>query len=133
MKLTTKSEYSLLSLIFIARNQNKNFIKTDDICSYYNIPKKYLEQLLIILKNNRYIKAKRGAGGGYKLNKTPQEISIAEIVRLMDGALAPTESVSTYFYSITPLTKEENVLKIFKKIRDFIADILENTTLKDLL
>lgn len=133
MKLTTKSEYSLLSLIFIARNQNKNFIKADDICSYYNMPKKYLEQLLIILKQNRYIKAKRGAGGGYKLNKSPNEITVAEIVRLMDGALAPTESVSTYFYSTTPLSKEENVLKIFKKIRDYIADILENTTLKDLL
>jgi Rrf2 family protein len=133
MKLTTKSEYSLLSLIFIARNQNKHFIKIDDICSYYEIPKKYLEQLLIILKQNRYIKAKRGAGGGYRLNKQPNEISIAEIVRLMDGALAPTESVSTYFYSTTPLSKEKNILTIFKKIRDFIADTLENTTLKDLL
>lgn len=133
MKLTTKSEYSLLSLIFIAKNQNENFIKIDDICSYYNIPKKYLEQLLIILKQNRYIKAKRGASGGYKLNKSPEEISLAEIIRLMDGALAPTESVSTYFYSITPLSKEEKILKIFKKIRDYIADILENTTLKDLL
>ena len=133
MKLTTKSEYSILSLIYIARSQNKNFIKIDDICSYYKIPKKYLEQLLIILKQNRYIKAKRGVGGGYRLNKIPQEISIAEIVRLMDGALAPTESVSTYFYSTTPLSKEEKVLKIFKKIRDFIADTLENSTLKDLL
>ena len=133
MKLTTKSEYSILSLIYIARNQNKDFIKIDDICSFYEIPKKYLEQLLIILKQNRYIKAKRGVGGGYRLNKTPQEISIAEIVRLMDGALAPTESVSTYFYSTTPLSKEEKILKILKKIRDFIADTLENTTLKDLL
>ncbi len=133
MKLTTKSEYSLLSLIYIAKNQDNNFIKIDDICSYYKIPKKYLEQLLIILKQNRLIKAKRGAGGGYKLNKSPEEITLAEIIRLMDGALAPTESVSTYFYSITPLSKEEKILKIFKKIRDYIADILENTTLKDLI
>ena len=133
MKLTTKSEYSLLALIFIARNQDKNFIKADDICSYYKISKKYLEQLLIILKQNRYIKAKRGAGGGYRLSKSPKEITVAEVVRLMDGALAPTESVSTYFYSTTPLSKENNVLTIFKKIRDYISSILENTTLYDLL
>lgn len=133
MKLTTKSEYSILSLIYIARNQNDDFVKIDNICSYYNLPKKYLEQLIMILKQNRYLKAKRGSSGGYRLTKKPEEISIADIIRLMDGALAPIESVSTYFYSKTPLEKEKKVINIFKQIRDYIADIMENTKLSDLL
>ena len=133
MKLTTKSEYSILALIFIARNQDDDYVKIDQICSYYELPKKYLEQLVLTLKQNRYLRARRGAGGGYRLIKDPKEISIAEVIRLMDGALAPTESVSTYFYSHTPLEKENKVLKIFKSIRDYIADIMENTSLEDLL
>ena len=133
MKLTTKSEYSLLAMIFIARNQNKGLVSLEDICSFYDLPKKYLEHLIIVLKQSRYLKAKRGSRGGYKLAKPTKDISIAEIIRLMDGALAPTESVSTFFYSQTPLEKEQNVLKIFRDIRDYISNILENTTLQDLL
>jgi Rrf2 family transcriptional regulator, cysteine metabolism repressor len=133
LKLTTKSEYSLLSLIYFARNIESDFITTEVIAEHYHMPKKYLEQLLVVLKQSRYLRAKRGAGGGYKLNKKPEEITVAEIVRLMDGALAPTESVSTHFYSHTPIEKEEKVLTIFRKIRDYIAMVLEKTTLKDLL
>ena len=109
------------------------FVKIDKICSFYNIPKKYLEQLLIILKQHGLLKAKRGYGGGYKLTKSPKEISVADVIRFMDGALAPTESVSTYFYSQTPLEKEIKVLKIFRSIRDYVSKLLENTTLDDLL
>ena len=131
MKLTTKSEYSLLALIYITRRKN-GYLKIDDICSYYDIPKKYLEHLLVILKQNRILKAKRGAGGGYKLAKSPDEITVAEIIRIMDGALAPTESVSQYFYASTPLEKEEKILGILKNIRDYVSQVLETTTLSDL-
>jgi len=133
MKLTTKSEYSILALIYIARKQKNDYVKIDDICTKYDIPKKYLEQLLIILKQNRFLKARRGPTGGYKLARPPENINLAEIIRLMDGALAATESVSKYFYSETPLSKEKKVIKIFHEIRDYIATLLEKTTLKELL
>jgi len=133
MKLTTKSEYSILALIHIARNNEKNYTKTEEISEKYSIPKKYLEHLLMILKQYRILKAKRGSYGGYMLTKKPEEISMAEIIRLMDGALAPTESVSQYFYSSTPLEKEKKVLSIFKEIRDYVSNKLENTKLSDLI
>ena len=133
MKLTTKSEYSILALIYITRNEKRGFIKIEEICSRYVISKKYLELLFSILKQNHYIRTKRGASGGYKLASPASKISIAEIIRLMDGALAPTESVSKYFFSSTPLAKEKKVMKIFKEIRDYIADRLENLTLADLV
>ena len=133
MKLTTKSEYSILALIHVARNQNKDFIKIEDICSKCDIPKKYLELLFSILKQNRYIKTKRGAGGGYKLAKPASRITIAEIIRLMDGALAPTASVSKYFFSSTPLSREKQLMKVLKEIRDYIANRLEELKLSDLI
>ncbi len=133
MKLTTKSEYSILALIYIARHQKKGFIKVEKICSHYGISKKYMELLLTILKQNKYVKTKRGAAGGYALAKPASKISIAEIIRLMDGALAPTESVSKYFFSDTPLAKERNVTKVFKGIRDYVAARLESLKLSDLI
>jgi len=133
MKLTTKSEYSMLALIYLARNENKGFVKIEEICSKFDISKKYLELLFSILRQNHYIKAKRGARGGYKLAKPSSRISVAEIIRLMDGALAPTESVSVYFFSPTPLSREKNLIKIFKEIRDYIANRLESVKLSDLV
>ena len=133
MKLTTKSEYSILALLYITRNGEKGFIKIEEICGKCEIPKKYLEFLFTTLRQNRYIKTRRGAGGGYRLARPAAEITVAEIIRLMDGALAPTESVSKYFFSSTPLSKEKKIMKVFKEIRDYISNRLESLTLADLV
>jgi Rrf2 family protein len=133
MKLTTKSEYSILALIYMARNDKNGFMKIDQICSRCDIPKKYLELLFMILRQNGYIKARRGTSGGYKLTKPASKISIAEIIRLMDGALAATESVSKYFFADTPLGREKKLIRVFKEIRDYISKRLENLTLADLV
>jgi Rrf2 family cysteine metabolism transcriptional repressor len=133
MKLTTKSEYSILAPVYMARNEKNGFMKIEEICSKCDIPKKYLELLFMILRQNRYIKTKRGTSGGYKLAKPASAINAAEIIRLMDGALAATDSVSRYFFSDTPLSKEKKIIKVFKEIRDYIAERLENLTLADLI
>ena len=133
MKLTTKSEYSILALIYMARNEKNGFMKIDEICSKCDIPKKYLELLFSILRQNRYVKTRRGTSGGYKLAKPASAINVAEIIRLMDGALAATESVSRYFFSDTPLAKEKKIIKVFKEIRDYISNKLEAVTLADLV
>ena len=133
MKLTTKSEYSLLALIYIARNEGHAFIKVEDISKEYGISKKYLEQILSSLKQARYIKTKTGASGGYKLAKPAKKISIAEIIRLMDGALAPTLAVSRYFFEHTPLEKEKKVMKFFKEIRNYVSGKVERLKISDLV
>lgn len=133
MKLTTKSEYSLLALIYIARHEKQGFIKIDDICHKYNIPKKYLEQLFLVLKQSCFLKARRGASGGYKLALPSEKISVAQIIRLMDGALAPTESVSMYFFAHTPLEREKKIMAVFKEIRNYLANKLEHLKLSDLI
>ena len=78
-------------------------------------------------------KSRRGVNGGYKLSTSPEEITIAEIIRLFDGALAAVESASENFYEETPLERSDKLLAIFKEIRNYIADYLENTTLAEWL
>jgi len=132
MKLTTKSEYALLALIYLARNRSDGFTPVEKIASARDIPPQFLEQILLILKRARYLRSQKGRNGGYALGKTPEQITIAEIIRLFDGALAPVESVSTYFYEPTPIEKEEKLIRLFKIIRDYISDMLEHTTLADI-
>ena len=133
MKLTSKSEYALLALIYLARNGGNNFVPVQLIASSQSIPPKFLEQILLILKRAAYVRSHRGQAGGYALGKPAELIHLAEIIRLFDGALAPTESVSAYFYESTPIEKEKNLLEVFRDIRNFISDKLENTTLADVL
>lgn len=132
MKLTTRSEYALLALIYLARRDPDEYISGEVIASEQGIPAKFLQQILLALKHARYVQSTKGQHGGYKLAKTPAEISLAEIVRLFDGALAPTESVSKYFYESTPIEKEHKLIDVFRDIRDFVADKLEGTTLEQM-
>jgi Rrf2 family protein len=132
MKLTSKSEYTLLALIFMARKPKGSYVKIEEICQAYDIPKKYLEQLLTIMRSNGLVKTRRGAEGGYALAKDSRDITAADIVRIMDGPIAPTDSVSRYFYQATPLEKEGTALELFRDIRDYAAKVMESKTLYDL-
>jgi len=134
MKLSAKSEYAFLALILLAEHYDSNkLISIAEIARQQDIPKKYLEQILLILKRAGFVKSYKGADGGYKLAKKPKLIHAAEIIRIMDGALAPVESVSKYFYEPTPIEKSKKLLAVFKQIRDYISDTLEKVTLADLI
>ena len=133
MKLSKKSEYACLALIDLCENEEIEWVKIIDISNRKSIPKKFLEQILVSLKNSGYIKSKKGADGGYRLNKKPNEISLAEIFRLMDGALAPVESVSKYFYENTPIEQSPKIISVFTDIRDYVSDKLEKTMFSDLI
>jgi len=133
MRLSNKSQYACLALICLSENYEKDFIRIEDIAKKKKIPKKFLEKILITLKNTRYIKSKPGLGGGYQLIKNPKKINIAEIIRLMDGPIAPVVSASKYYYANSPIERNKKLLNIFKEIRNHAASVLEKTTFADLL
>lgn len=133
MKLTSRSEYALLALLYLARQEADDLVSVDTIAKAQAIPPKFLEQILLTLKRARYLKSSKGQHGGYALGKPAEKISLAEVVRLFDGALAPTESVSVYFFEHTPIEKEKSLIRVFKEIRDYVSKKLENTTLADLV
>ncbi len=131
MRLTRRSEYALLALIHLARAKGEGFVTVAAMAEAQGLPAKFLEQLLMALKRARLVKSQKGPHGGYRLARPAEKISLAEVIRLLDGALAPTESVSTYFYEPTPVEREKRLLRVFKEIRDVISARLEKTTLAD--
>jgi Rrf2 family protein len=133
MKLTARSEYALLALLYLARNETGGYISVETIATAQKIPPKFLEQLMLALKRAHLLRSTKGQHGGYALAKSPGQITLAEVVRLFDGALAPTESVSENFYESTPIEKEQSLVKVFKDIRDYVSHKLETTTIGELL
>ena len=133
MRLTTRSEYALLALIHLGRHASSDFVSTETIARAQRIPLAYLEQILRALKRGRVVQSSKGQHGGYRLARPASEITIAEIVRQLDGALAPTQSVSERFYQPTPIEKETKMLALLRGIRSTIADKLERTTIAEVI
>jgi Rrf2 family protein len=131
MRLSHRSEYALLALVHLARHEGEGFLTVQAIAEAQDIPAKFLEQILLTLKRARYVRSMKGQRGGYHLARPATQVTLAEVIRLFDGALAPTESVSRYFYEPTPIEKEKALLKVFKDIRDQVSARLESTTLRD--
>lgn len=117
----------------MAREKKNGYVKTKGICDKYGFSKKYLDQILITLKNDRYVESKRSSKGGYRLALPANKINIAGVVRIMDGALAPSGAVSTYFYESSPIEKEKKMLSVLKDIREYTANKLEKLTIADLI
>ena len=133
MRLSRKSEYALLALVTLAKNYNSQLVTISDIAGENEIPQKFLEQILILLKQSGYVKSVRGPSGGYKLSKAPSEITTAEVFRSIDGPLAPVVSVSLHFYEKSPIERCPKLKNLLKDIRDYASQRLESTTLLDLI
>src|SRR5438045_40070 len=131
--ITKKSKYGLKALLFLARHQE--LIHISELSKSENIPQKFLEGILVELKNKGLLFSKRGKDGGYKLIKAPGQITFWQIIRILDGPLAPITCVSeTAYHKCEECIEDEEtclVRRIMKKVRDRTATILDNTTLDD--
>jgi Rrf2 family transcriptional regulator, cysteine metabolism repressor len=132
MRLSAASEYGCLALLAIAE-AGTEWCKRQNISERFPIPTSFLEQILHKLTSAGIVVSRRGASGGFRLARPAAEITIAEIVRTMDGALAPTRSVSPNFYQATPVEASRAYTALFREVRDAVAGILENTTLEDIV
>lgn len=119
-------------MVHLARCPEGEFVSVETISRAQAIPKKFLEQIMLILKRERCVRSAKGNRGGYQLARPADAIPLAEIIRLFDGALAPTESVSKYFYESTPIEREEKLVSVLRDIRDYISDKLETTSISQM-
>ncbi|MFC7442001.1 RrF2 family transcriptional regulator [Laceyella putida] len=132
MKVSTRGEYALRALIILGQ-QPQGVMTIADISDKTLVPISYLEHILLQLKHLGYVTSKRGSRGGYKINRSPEEIVIGEVIRKLEGPLAPMSCVSVTAYE--PCALEEICLlrPLWMLIRETVAELLENTTLADLL
>ena len=96
--LSKKSKYAIHALVYLAERDGQGPVQIGEIADSQNIPKKFLEAILLELKNGRILNSKKGKGGGYYLQRKPEEINLTEVIRLTNGAIALLPCVSLNFY-----------------------------------
>ncbi|MFZ9856925.1 MAG: RrF2 family transcriptional regulator [Roseiflexaceae bacterium] len=134
MRLSKRGEYGLRAMIRLARNQaNGEVMQLKSIAAQERIPIKYLEQIMLALKNAGLLHSKSGIGGGYSLAKPADTIMLGRIIRILDGPLAPIKCVSQIAYEPCNCPDEATcqLRAVMNDVRTAISDILDATTLAD--
>jgi len=134
--LSKKATYALKGLLVLAQEQDKGPILISELAERESMPKKFLEQILLELKHHGILQSKKGKGGGYFLGKNPNAITLGQVIRLIDGPLAPVPCVSQTAYSRCETCKDEatcGVRIVMKEVRDAIATVLDGMSLMDAL
>jgi len=133
--ISSKAKYGLHALIHLSEKYNTGPVLIADLARDEKIPKKFLELILLDLKNNGILESKKGKGGGYKLAKQPSDVKIGQVIRILDGPLAPVSCVSQTAYKPCKECKDEyhcGIRLVMKDVREAIANILDKTTLADI-
>lgn len=134
MKLSLRGEYALRALLVLTLHYDENVVRIQTISEEQRIPKKYLEQILNDLRNLGAVESRRGMHGGYRLARPPEHISLASIVRHVEGAMAPVSCVSERFYERCTCPDEARcpIRDVMKEAREAVVRIMERLTLADL-
>jgi Rrf2 family protein len=134
MRLSTKGEYASRAMLELSlRYPEGRLVHIREISAAQRIPERFLEQILLMLKRTGYLNSKKGQHGGYFLAKPPSAISVAEVIRVMDGPLAPIDCVSVTAHEVCPMENSCGLRWLWKEVRDSVAQKLEKTTFEDLV
>ncbi|MDQ7095529.1 Rrf2 family transcriptional regulator [Desulfosporosinus sp. PR] len=133
MKLSTKGRYGVRAMFDLAQHMGEGPISLKSISERQGISEHYLEQLVAGLRKAGLVKSVRGAQGGYLLGKEPNKITVGDIIRVLEGPIAPTDCVSEEDPECC--TKAEYCITrtIWEKVRDSIAEVLDSITLQTML
>ena len=134
MKLSQRGEYALRALLVLGMNHGPEVLRIKDIAQQQNIPRRFLEQILNDLKSAGFVQSRRGVAGGYRLQRSPEEISLADIIRHLEGPLAPVGCVSVNYYQRCSCPDEAKcaIRSVMQEVRDAIVGALEGVTVLDL-
>ncbi len=137
MRLSKRGEYGLRAMIALAQNvepgEHPILIQIKELSIWERIPTKFLEQILLSLKNAGFLHSKMGINGGYYLAKAPKDITLGQIFRVLDGPLAPVKCVSQMAYEACSCPDEKTcgLRLVMGDVRNAIANILDNTNLAE--
>ena len=137
MRLSKRGEYGLRAMISLAEATSQSdppvMLQIKEISQREQISSKFLEQILLTLKNSGLLHSKMGVGGGYYLARSASEITLGQIFRVLDGPVAPIKCVSQMAYESCGCPDEETcgLRLVMSDVRNAIADILDNTSLAD--
>jgi len=134
MKLSTKGRYGLKAILDLAVHSSDGQVALKSIAERQGLSENYLEQLFASLKKAKLIQSVRGSQGGYLLGRNPEKISVGDILRALEGSMAPTECVEENCTSTGCCNTDACVTRsVWEKIRDGINNVIDNITLKELV
>jgi Rrf2 family protein len=133
VKISQKGLYALEAVMTLGHRYGTGTIKIREIAIENDLPEKFLELILLELKNARIVESVRGAKGGYQLRRPPSQIHLSEIIRLIDGPLAPFGDADQLRSLIASDLEHRSLYEVFLRVRDSAAKILESTTVADLV
>jgi Rrf2 family protein len=134
--LSHKSKYALKALLVLSEEYGNGPLLIAEIAERERIPKRFLELILLELKNQGVLRSKKGKGGGYILSKPPDLLSVGHVLRMLEGPLAPLPCVSKTAYEKCAECRDERTCGIrllMKEVRDATAAILDSTTFAEVL
>ncbi|MCI0560514.1 MAG: Rrf2 family transcriptional regulator [Nitrososphaera sp.] len=134
--ISKKSKYALRALLALAQRRQHTPMLIAELARQERIPKKFLEFILLELKNKGILQSKKGKGGGYALARSPEGISVGEIIRALEGPLAPVPCVSQLAYQKCEECKDEatcGIRAVMQDVRDTTVQILDRESLADIL
>lgn len=132
MKISSKGEYALRALIVLGQNQNE-WVAISELSQKTLVTEMYLEKIMLQLKKMNYVESKRGHQGGFRLLNVPEQVNLGEIIRQLEGPLAPMGCASMTRYEPCELEAGCLLKPLWILIREVIAQVLEQTTLQNLL
>lgn len=134
--LSKKSKYAINALVYLAKRKEAGPTLIAEIAEKQNIPQKFLEAILLDLKRNGILASKRGKGGGYYMLKNPDEVNLADVMRLFDGPIAFIPCVTHNYYEACEECNNESICGIrdvFFEVRNKTVEILKRATLKEII
>ena len=132
MLISTKGRYGVMIMVYLAENYNNGHKPLKEIAASQDLSEKYLEQIINPLTKAGLLTSFRGAQGGYTLAKAPSEIAVGDILRILEGSLAPVYCVAENGETCNKLNSCISVV-VWKKIKDAIDNVVDNMTLNDLI
>jgi Rrf2 family protein len=133
MKVSRRGLYALQALIHLAEAYEAGLVVARTVAEKEGIPEKFLEAILLALKNARVVSSERGREGGYRLRKPPGEIFIGDVVRMIDGPLAPFGDVVELQHRVKTEARHPGLFDLFLEVRNAAAAIVDRTSLADLV
>lgn len=134
--LSKKTKYGLRAILLLAREYGKGPLLIAEVAAREGIPKKFLELILLELKNKGLLQSKKGKGGGYFLGKMPETVTFGQVIRALEGPLAPVPCVSQTAYMKCEECSDEltcGIRIVMKQVRDATTKIVDTTTLAQVL
>ncbi|MFZ0631467.1 MAG: Rrf2 family transcriptional regulator [Acidobacteriaceae bacterium] len=132
MRISRKGLYALQAMISLASSYPEQTMTTRDIAGREGIPEKFLELILAELKNARLVDSQRGSRGGYRLARSPAKIFLGEIIRLIDGPLAPLGNAASLRRLVARDKRHSPLYRVFLDVRNATSNIIDHTSLADL-